>query len=51
MTGFPKVKWPQLTGEVGNLQADDVKFSKDFTLSKIYKFFNSNSKINMWIDF
>ena len=31
---FPKVKWLQYTGEVGNctrLQAVDVKFSQDLT--------------------
>jgi len=26
---FPNVKWLQYTGEVGNVQAIDVKFSRD----------------------
>jgi len=32
--GFPNVKWLQYTGEVGNVQATDVKFSQDLTYQK-----------------
>ena len=35
--GFPKVKWLQYTGEVGTVQAIDVKFSQDITHKKIIK--------------
>jgi len=38
--GFPKVKWLQYTGKVGNVQAIDVKFSQDLTQQKSLKSVN-----------
>ena len=38
--GFPKVKWLQYTGEVGTVQAIDVKCSQDLTHQKSLKSVN-----------
>ena len=38
--GFSKVKRLQYTGEVGNVQAVDVKFSQDLTHQKSLKSIN-----------
>ena len=38
--GFPKVKWLQYTGKVGNVQVIDVKFSQDLTQQKSLKSVN-----------
>ena len=38
--GFPKVKWLQYTGEVGNIRAIDVKFPQDLTHQKSLKSVN-----------
>ena len=40
--GFPKVKWPQYTGEGAHVEAIDVKFSQDLTHQKSLK------SINFW---
>jgi len=38
--GFPKVKWLQYTGKVGNVQSIDVKYSQDLTHQKSLKSVN-----------
>ena len=38
--GFPKVKWLQYTGKVGNVPAVYVKFSQDLTHQKSLKLVN-----------
>ena len=38
--GFPKVKWLQYTGEMGSVQAIDVKFSQDLARKKSLKLVN-----------
>ena len=40
--GFPKVKWLQYTGEMGNVRAIDVKFPQDLTHQK------SLISVNFW---
>ena len=40
LVGFPKAQWPQYTGEVGNVQANDVKFSQELTHQKSSKSVN-----------
>ena len=37
---FPEIKWLQYTGEVGNVQAADVKFSRDLMHQKSLKLVN-----------